>query len=137
MGAKLLLYHCGEEKTKKIQTAVSVMGIAVESLDEGALGQKLGKLAGLEEFSEEQPSDWTGEVPETEVLIMCGFSKIQFDLLMNLFKRGKTPRVVLKAMLTDTNQNWMLGKLIGELEEEHAYMHRKRKAEPKSLHDEE
>lgn len=136
MGAKILLYHAGEEKQKKIKSAVALMGISVELLDESNLGQQLGKLAGSEEYQTAEDQPWEADLPQEEVLIMCGFTKVQFDLLMNMFRHGKLPKIALKAMLTETNQNWPLGKLIGELKAEHVYLHQKKKTVPRGIHHE-
>lgn len=133
MGAKILLYHCGDEKTKKIRNAASAMGVLVISLKEGELGKKLGALAGIEGVDNGEETI-QAPVPQTELLVMSEFSDKQFELLINMSKRGKIPRISLKAVITETNMNWTLEKLISELTAEYEYMHQKKNNSLKTKH---
>lgn len=132
MQATVLCYHLSGEKEKVITDALTLLGVKTRRVTADDLGQPVGYLAGVEGM---ETAKSTGEPPvaaATEVLVMCGFTQMQFNLFMALFQRKKLPPVGLKAMLTPTNQEWPFAKLVGELQAEHALMTKQKQGGKKS-----
>lgn len=132
MQATVLCYHLSEEKEKAITDALTLLGVKTRRVNAEELGQPVGYLAGVEGMA---GAEFAGEPPAavaTEVLVMCGFTQMQFNLFMALFQRKKLPPVGLKAMLTPTNQEWSFAKLVGELKAEHAMMTKQKQSGKKS-----
>lgn len=132
MQATVLCYHLSGEKEKVITDALTLLGVKTHRVTADDLGQPVGYLAGVEGM---ETAKSTGEPPvaaATEVLVMCGFTQMQFNLFMALFQRKKLPPVGLKAMLTPTNQEWSFAKLVGELKAEHAMMTKQKQSGKKS-----
>lgn len=122
MKAKILVYQMEETKKQKLTEAVRPMGIKVISVTEAMLPQTVEDLAEEKvcvDIASEEPSFATGG---GEFLVMCGFSQLQFQLVMDLFQRKKVPKVPVKAMMTETNRNWPFGKLLQEVWQEHREM---------------
>jgi hypothetical protein len=129
MKATALLYHLSEEKEKELEKALKTLGVKTRRVLETELKQKVGYLAGLEGYSETETDASNAAVSEQpEVLLMCEFSQIQFDMLMQLFKHKKLPPVTLKAVLTPTNRDWTFQRLISDLKLEHMLAMKKKKA---------
>ncbi len=131
MKAKVLLYGVNAEKHLPLREAFHAFGIELIQVTKEDLGKTVGYLAGLEDCPERPPKEAVfPQQTEGEFMVMCGFSKLQFDLIMNLFRKKKVPPIGIKAMLTQQNQNWSLGQLLEELSQEHAMMTEK-KNDPK------
>ena len=108
-----------------------MIGVQTQQVAPGDIYQKVGYLAGADGFAwEESPEvqdvDLSAEEFSGEILVMCGFSRMQFEMFMSFFKRKKISPVAIKAMLTDTNQTWTFARLIREVRAEHMYMTRQR-----------
>ena len=136
MKATALLYHVSEEKEKELQKALTMLGVKTRRVLDAELNQKVGYLAGLEGYSQTETdvSNITMEEPP-EILLMCDFSQIQFDMLMQLFRHKKLPSVTLKAVLTPTNRDWTFQWLISDLKLEHMLAMKKKKATPHIHHE--
>ncbi|MEE1013515.1 MAG: DUF3783 domain-containing protein [Clostridia bacterium] len=132
MQATVLCYHLSEEKEKAITEALALLGVKIRRVTAEELGQTVGCLAGVEDMEMAKSAGEPPVTAETEVLVMCGFTQMQFNLFMALFQRKKIPPVGLKAMLTPTNQEWTFAKLVGELQAEHALMTRQNQGGKKS-----
>ena len=131
MKPKVLLYQVPLEKAKQLTSALAMMGVRTEQVAPGDIYQKVGYLAGADgcvwaEAPEVQDGDLSAEEFGGEILVMCGFSRMQFEMFMSFFKRKKISPVAIKAMLTDTNQRWTFARLIREVRTEHMYMTRQR-----------
>ncbi len=126
MKATVLYYQLSLEKEEALCEAVSLLGATARRVEKADAGQKVGTLAGVEGMDWEAEAD-APKVIDAEVLVMCGFTQLQFQLLMAMFQKKKIPSVAIKAMMTPTNQDWCFAKLIGELKVEHALMTKQKK----------
>ena len=97
----------------------AALGIAITEVASYQLLQPVGVLAGMDG---EPAQLYFGRAPQEPVLVMAGFSSSQLDGLLAALRRGGIV-IPLKAVLTETNQNWSLLALIEELQREHAAMH--------------
>lgn len=128
MKATALLYRVSAEKEAELQKALKTLGVKTRRVLETELHQKVGYLAGLEGYSKTADKVADESVSEQpEILLMCEFSQIQFDMLMQLFRHKKLPNVTLKAMLTPTNRDWSFQRLIFDLKLEHMLAKKKKK----------
>jgi len=127
MKATILYYHLAKEKEEAICEAVSLLGATARRVEDCDAGKTVGFLAGVEDASAGEVAELP-KIVDAEVLVMCGFSQMQFNLFMAMFQRKKIPQVALKAMMTPTNQDWSFAKLVGELKVEHALMTAQKKS---------
>lgn len=118
-----VLYYTPETspRTAKIKGVLVRMGVRIRNIAADQAGQQVGYLAGLDGF-EAQPEDPAlPQIPE-EMLVMHQFTGKRIDeLLLNLRKAGVS-KIALKAVVTESNQNWTFYQLYQELKEEHEKM---------------
>lgn len=119
--AHVLLYGLPKETPagSAAREVCAALGIAVTEVATYQLLQPVGVLAGYEG---EAAQLYFGRAPLEPVLVMAGFSCAQLDGLLAALRRAGIA-IPLKAVLTETNQNWSLLALIEELQREHAAMH--------------
>ena len=67
----------------------------------------------------------SGGTAREEMIVMCGFTKTQFDNLLEMLKMAGL-RISLKAVETPTNQMWNGEMLLGELSREREAFARRR-----------
>ena len=104
------------------------MGIQIRNIESGQFHQKVGYLAGIPGYGEEPSGAEKGEIPE-EMLVMHAATEDMLDKALFLMKKEKV-QVGLKAMVTETNQEWTSLALHDEIQKEHEYM-KQRKEERK------
>lgn len=128
MKPRILLYHVSESKKAQLQKAAAPMGIQVCEIAKEDVYQKIGYLAGEDGFirTEDPAEELQQEVESGELMVMCGLSKLQFELLMGLFQRKKLSPIPVKAMMTPTNRDWPFSKMAREIWNEHRMMTAKR-----------
>lgn len=119
--ARVLLYGLPKETPAggAVREICAALGIAVTEVAPYQLLQPVGVLAGMDG---EPAQLYFGRAPQQPVLVMAGFSSAGLDGLLSALRSGGI-RTPLKAVLTETNQNWSLLALIEELQREHAAMH--------------
>lgn len=123
---QLLLYGLGEDTSRgeRLRTVMGKVGLAWKDLTAQDLYRKVGTLAGLKEAPapERKPPE---ELPETELMLMCGISDEKMDALFDEMKRAGLT-IDHKASLTEHNRKWTLMALLEEIRGEHqmvrAYM---------------
>ena len=113
-----------EEKIGKLRDAASMLGVETKQVAPEDTHYTVGYLAGIDGYEAVKAE---GDTPaEQEFLLMCGFSRMQFEAFMNFFKKRKISPVALKAMMTETNRDWVFSKLVEAVEEEHRFMTRQK-----------
>ena len=125
MKPKVLLYQIPIEKAKVLAQALSAMGIRTCQVAASDIDQSVGYLAGADGFEREETNTQNEENTKLlagELLVMCGFSRMQFEMFMNFLKRKKICPGAVKAMLTDTNKTWPFSRLVREVNAEHLYI---------------
>lgn len=120
MRAKVLLYRLGEETEtgKALRAILREMKLLTLSVGEAHLGETAGRLVATNaEVSGEAPEC----VPRAEFMLLCALGDGQLDRLLAAMRRSGVS-VPYKAVLTETNKNWTLCKLIEEVVREHEAM---------------
>lgn len=119
MQTTIYLYHIDDRKTLQTMQFIAVrLGAKVKHITEDMAGQKVGYIAGLNGFTDEiSAEEFT--LPTEQMMLLQGFTSQKIDQLLALFRTAGIPRINLKAMLTENNQNWFLYELYEELKREH------------------
>ncbi len=119
---KVLLYHleAGSEKGSRIRRLLKELRIEAVELNETALGQTLGFLAGFPGYSLSEATA-AEPVPEQELMAFCGFSDSRLNAFLRAYREALIPPVALKAVVTPHNREWRLIDLFRELQQEHAF----------------
>lgn len=118
MRAKVLLYRLdgGSEKGERLLGILAGQKILTLCVGEELLGQRVGRIVSTNAAAEGIPAP--GDVPQTEFMLLCGLGERQLDRLLAAMRREGVS-VTCKAVLTDTNRDWTLCKLIDEVAKEH------------------
>lgn len=119
---KILLYHLGAESEKgsRIRKLLDEQRISAVELDEAALGQTLGYLAGIPGYTKAE-AVVPEPAPDQELMAFCGFSDSSLNDFLQAYRRAQIAPVALKAVVTPHNREWRLIDLFGELKREHAF----------------
>ncbi len=123
---QLLLYGLGEDTSRgeRLRNVLREIRMPWRDLEAADLYRKIGNLAGLKEppAPERKPPE---ELPETELMLMCGVSDERMDALFDALRREGLS-IGHKASLTEHNRKWSLMDLLEEIVGEHrvvqAYM---------------
>ncbi len=120
MAAKLLIYHMEEARRQILENLCRSMDIEPVKVDEISHRAPICILsgnadmktlaAGAADPGSQMPS---GPITE-EMIVMCGFTKTQFDILLDSLKMAGL-RIGLKAVETPTNSLWNGEMLQNEL----------------------
>lgn len=121
---KIIFLNVSESKINKMRPVLGLMGIATEIIDSGRLGDNVGYIAYPEQY-ENAAAETVSEDFGEEFMLLCGFDQKSLDAVLNFMRKNKM-NVSLKAMLTDTNKNWTLGRLIKEISAERQMLMRKK-----------
>lgn len=109
-----LLYNIENNKSADIARIISSYDIASLETDATAAVYKVGYLCQYEGYTDEIVNC---PIPHDEAIVFSACSGNDINrILADMKKQGIT--VELKGMVTDTNKNWGLGKLIEEFKEE-------------------
>lgn len=128
---EMVLYYAPENAVYVglIKGVLVQMGVKIKNLTPGRCEKKIGYLAGLDGFENEDMVP-EGEVvsrvgqqasPMTineELLVLCGFTEKRMDQLLEKLKKAGVPRSVMKAIVTQSNAYWTVYELYGHLVEE-------------------
>lgn len=116
--AKVLLYHleAETEKGKKLRAALGNVGLKAVDVSEAQLNKTVRALADRRPGTAEP---YTGEPYPIEFLLLCGGGEGMLDRMLAAMRRASVS-VAHKAVLTGTNQNWPMHRLLEEVMREHA-----------------
>lgn len=106
------------QKAALVKSVLVRMGIRIKNISPGQVTQRVGYLAGLPGYEEEEEKA-DQPVIEEEVLVMKGFSSSRIDGLLYELRRAKVPKIELKAVLTESNCSWTFYELYQEIKKEH------------------
>lgn len=116
----ILLYNVNQGKLDMLKSALAIMGISIKCLDKSQLSCRAGALAYPDLFE----ADCSDEAKETsldkfseEFMLLCGVDRAMIDKVLNFMNKKKI-NISLKAMLTETNKDWSMSKLISEIKAE-------------------
>ncbi len=141
MAATVLIYHMEEDRRQILEGLCHSMDIRPVSVDAGSHHAPIGLLSGnadLKSFTGSAAGDRRslakaeGTQQETkvspiseEMIVMCGFTRTQFDTLLDALKMAGL-RIGLKAVETPTNQMWSGEMLQEELAREREAFRKRR-----------
>ncbi len=117
MRAKALLYRLGEETEtgRRLRALLREMKILTLSVGEDQLNETAGRLASTNAAAFGTPPE---NAPEASFLLLCALGDRQLDRLLAAMRRAGVS-VPYKAVLTESNREWTLCKLIEEVAREH------------------
>ncbi len=115
-----LLYNVtSPEKLNAVDKCLSSLGIGRRTVEPEEFCCPVGYLAGREGY--ESAALTPDGVFTDEMLVLCDFPKLQFDLFLDMMKKEKVS-IPLKAVLTETNAGWSSVKLHDQISAEHQAM---------------
>lgn len=124
MRPKALLYRLGEETEtgRALRAVLRERKILTLTVEARQLAETAGKLASSNAAAGADGAA-SSAAPETEFLLLCGLGDKQLDRLLADLRRAGV-KVPYKAVLTEHNRDWPLGKLIAEVAREHELLKR-------------
>ncbi len=128
MAATLLIYHMEEDRLRILEGLCRSMEIRPVIVDEDSHRAPIGILSGsaktLSPDGMAQAQLSSPHPISEEMIVMSGFTKTQFDILLDALKMSGL-RIGLKAVETPTNQTWSGEMLQEELAKEREAFRRK------------
>lgn len=123
MKSIVLCYNLrGTRKGKQIAMIFGFLGYKVKHVEKMDYLHPIGVLAGIMDTEQEKKeSTYEGEGFPEEMLIMNAATEEMLDKALFLMRKEKV-QVGLKAMITESNQNWTSLELYEEIKKEHEYM---------------
>lgn len=121
---EMVLYYTPEKtaEDQKLKGVLVRLGIRIRNIGAEQVGQKVGFLAGIPGYEEQEPDgDVLPVIPE-KMLVLYGFGERRLHEMLNQLRRAKVPPVALKAVLTEHNCGWTFYELYQELCQEHEKM---------------
>lgn len=114
---KLLIFHLDDTEYKKLEPIVRRLKIQYRQVAVSEYNQTLEALAA----GRPNPLTpaFTGKLPPESLLLMCGFSDKRMDRLLSELRKAGIA-IDFKAVLTPTNQKWIVPKLLLEMHKERA-----------------
>ena len=122
-GKELVLYYTPEKSDadRLLKGALVRLGVRIRNIAPEQTGEKVGTLAGLSGFPEENRAAEAPVIPE-KMLVLHGFGQQRLQGLLAALRKAKIPPIPLKAMVTEHNADWTLYDLYQEIRAEHEKM---------------
>ena len=117
MNKQILLYNIPNETAAALRKAARPLNCKVREIPQNEFYLPIGMVASSDVVFpvERSPkSDLSGKMA-----VICGFSGMAIDIVLNMMKSCGIRRDTLKAVLTDTNALWNADELYDELTREH------------------
>ena len=111
----LLCFNLPAEKAAKVRQLSMRLGVRMRVVEAAEQSETLVALCGWAPKSDVPTDDSFTD----EMLLLANLSGTQLNEFLSGLRRGQIPPVALKAVLTDTNQQWSAVALHAELAEEH------------------
>ena len=118
----VLLYNLASDKDRKIKMIFLKMGIRMKVITKEQYNQKIGYLADIKDFEKEE-SSYEGTGFTEEMIVMRDFSNKRLDEMLYQFRKAGIGKINLKAVITESNQDWTSLELYEEIRQEHEKMH--------------
>lgn len=114
---KLLAFHFNETELFQLRQLAAALKIRIEAVDSIDYKQTLGDLVS----GKKNPltEAFTGDVPEENLLLLCDFTEKRMDKLLLSLRKSQLP-IDYKAVLTPTNRQWNVLRLLLEMRAEKA-----------------
>ena len=131
MKSQILLYNIPQAKMSKLRVLCMRLGLKMHPVAGEDYAKTLTQLLDIEGAAPaEAPAD-AREPFTDEMLVMCGFDQRTVDELLTGMRRERIPVIPLKAVLTETNQNWTSYQLHDEISAEREALRAGKKAHQK------
>ena len=118
---RILMFNVSKEKRDKIIQMCKTLGILTRTVDRPQYNQKIGALAEISGFKEDQEIYMKEEFP-MEMLVFSGMNQQQVDLFLKEYKNRRIEQIGCKAIVTPDNVFWTAEKLFRELLKEHTFI---------------
>ncbi len=113
----ILFYNVPDKKISSIKPVLSLMGITVKTVGDDEIFDTVGYIAYPDEFDNKRQNQSDIQKPDMEFMLLCGIEPKAMDSVLGFMRKNKQS-IALKAMLTDTNKDWSLIRLINEINAE-------------------
>ena len=118
MAQIILTFGLGKEKIKVVRSIAQKNRIQIKEISRKDYNQKLGALAGIQEFAKEKVI-YNGPDFPLEMIVFSGIDSAQIDTFLADYKQTGAQPVPLKAIITPQNIFWTVETLFKELWKEH------------------
>ena len=114
----ILMYNCSGGKFSKLQQIFAMLRLRMRVVGPDKYHLTLAELA---EGEGEPAAEFGQPIPEP-MLVFCGLNGALLNQVLEIIRVSKLPKIELKAVLTETNQEWTTTQLYEELVEERKAM---------------
>ena len=120
---KLLAFHFNETDLFKLRQLTATLKIHLEVVETIDYMQTLDAL--VSDKKNPLAAPFTGDIPEENLLLLCDFTEKRMDKLLLSLRKSQIP-VDYKAILTPTNRQWNVMRLLLEMRVEKSAYERHR-----------
>lgn len=116
----ILFYKVSPSKLSILRPVLSMMGVGIKCIEDEQMNCTVGALAYPDLFKDccvPNGVEIQLDSFEEEFMLLCGLDRASLDKVLNFMKKKKIS-VSLKAMMTETNKDWQVSKLINEIKSE-------------------
>lgn len=116
----ILFYNVSPSKINILRPVLSMMGVGLKFIEDEQMNCTVGALAYPDLFKgdcEQSDNETQLDSFDEEFMLLCGFDRVSLDKILNFMKKKKIS-ISLKAMMTETNKDWCIAKLISEIKSE-------------------
>ena len=106
----VLLYNCSTPEFSKLKQIFAMLRLRMRVVEPDRYHVSLGELS----QGKGEPGERKEPLPEV-MLVFCGLPKALLNQVLEVIRVAKLPPIPLKAVLTDSNQNWDTRQLYAEL----------------------
>ena len=106
----VLMYNCSGEEFSKLKQIFAMLRLRMRPVEPERYHVPLGDLA----VGRGEPGPAAEPISEA-MLVFCGMGQALLNQVLEVIRVAKLPLIPLKAVLTDSNQNWDTRQLYAEL----------------------
>ena len=106
----ILIYNCSGEPFSKLKQIFAMLRLRMRVVEPSRYHISLGELA----QGKGEPGAEAEPLPEP-MLVFCYMPQALLNQVLEVIRVAKLPPISLKAVLTDTNQDWNTHQLYEEL----------------------
>ncbi|MCI9352640.1 MAG: DUF3783 domain-containing protein [Lawsonibacter sp.] len=106
----VLMYNCSGEEFSKLKQIFAMLRLRMRPVEPERYHVPLGDLA----VGRGEPGPAAEPISEA-MLVFCGMGQALLNQVLEVIRVAKLPPIPLKAVLTDSNQNWDTRQLYAEL----------------------
>ena len=104
------MYNCSGEEFSKLKQIFAMLRLRMRPVEPERYHVPLGDLA----VGRGEPGPAAEPISEA-MLVFCGMGQALLNQVLEVIRVAKLPLIPLKAVLTDSNQNWDTRQLYAEL----------------------